>query len=182
MGLQLEFTSWEVIMIVKIALFCLLASSAQAAPKPEADPKFLLPHPYLAPPTCKTELKDVTLKSCVPKPEKKCDEITLKQCPHGVFLKKREAEADPQFLLAHPYLAPKLECKDVKQQRCAVVIEQACEEIVRQVPQVVCDPPAALPKVDLGAGHPFVPNFFNSPGAPAEEAPAEEAAEAAVEV
>ena len=73
------------------------------------------------PPVCKTVTEDLEIQSCAPRAEtvcetkdvisqeisyeKRCKEVTSKHCPTAVaplgatvVLKKREAEADPQFL------------------------------------------------------------------------------------
>merc|ERR1711881_81223 len=190
-SLQLEFTTWEVIMIAKVfAVSCLLASLAQAAPK--ADPQFLLPSPLaLAPPAlpanCKVENKEVTLKSCGPKTEKVCDTIEVKRievtyekkCEEVKFKScygKREAEADPQFL--YPGLVYH-DCPEVTTERCSLVptpnevstpvenchlvYKVGCEDVTHEVPEVVCDP---------ALGHPFRPSFLGAPVLPA-AAPAE---------
>merc|ERR1719435_913838 len=114
------------------ALSCFLAV-AGAAPtadaEAEADPQFL-GAPYHAghvvpAANCKTEIEILTTQTCVPSAEnvctkqivdteeieyeKVCKEVTDTICDapalgyHTIAKREAEAEADPQFLAAHPY-------------------------------------------------------------------------------
>jgi len=118
-------------MMKVFAVSCLLAL-AGAAPKPEAeaDPQFLAAAPYHAghvvpAANCKTEIEILTTQTCVPSAENVCttqivdtEEIeyekvckqvvdTICDAPalgyHAIAKREAEAEADPQFLAAHPY-------------------------------------------------------------------------------
>merc|ERR1712088_778604 len=98
-------------MISKVAVFCLLATVAHSAPSPDPQIPVGLP---VAPSNCVTEYDDIEVQSCAPAPERvcetktiihqrityeqRCKDVTSKHCGGGpVVLKKREAEADPQF-------------------------------------------------------------------------------------
>merc|ERR1712036_147101 len=136
LSLQLEFTSWEVVMIAKVALFCLLASAARAAPKPEADPHYGFGgygHLPINPPICNTA--DVASEEITY--EKRCKTVTSNVCPGGIgapgvipaVIKKREA--DPQFLahgIAHhvPVAAP------IAPATATVTVKHACHEVATE--------------------------------------------------
>merc|ERR1711893_197448 len=97
-------------MISKVAVLCLLATLAQAAPEAQ----WLGHHAPLAyaAPDCAHSTQDLVAKSCHPVAKEVCtEEAAINQkieyeevCGH-VGLIKREAEADPQHLLGHhlPY-------------------------------------------------------------------------------
>merc|ERR1712223_824070 len=167
LSLQLEFTSWEVVMIAKVALLCLLASVAQAAPKPDADP-FYGAVPYgINPPVCNVETEDFELQNCVPTAETMCNTVTSNVCPGGVapgvlpVIKKREA--DPQFFHAGipHHVAPvaaatatvtvKHACHEVATEHCAdvLIIKEVITpvETCHVVTKVACEPTVQkLPK------------------------------------
>merc|ERR1712001_801344 len=108
-------------MISKVAVLCLLATLAQAAPEAQ----WLGHHAPLAyaAPDCAHSTQDLVAKSCHPvakevcteetainqkiEYEEVCEDVVSKHCGHPghVGLIKREAEADPQHLLGHhlPY-------------------------------------------------------------------------------
>ena len=87
---------------------------AHSAPSP--DPQIPVGLPVAAAPSnCVTEYDEIEVQSCAPAPERvcetktiihqrityeqRCKDVTSKHCGGGpaVVLKKREAEADPQF-------------------------------------------------------------------------------------
>merc|ERR1712001_14529 len=108
-------------MISKVAVLCLLATLAQAAPEAQ----WLGHHAPLAyaAPDCAHSTQDLVAKTCHPvakeicteetainqkiEYEEVCEDVVSKHCGHPghVGLIKREAEADPQHLLGHhlPY-------------------------------------------------------------------------------
>merc|ERR1711997_1419586 len=148
LSLQLEFTSWEVVMIAKVALLCLLASVAQAAPKPDADPFYGVGPYAINPPVCNVETEDFELQNCVPTAErtcstadvaseeityeKRCKTVTSNVCPGGIgagvlpVIKKREA--DPQFFHAGipHHVAP------VAAATATVTVKHACHEVATE--------------------------------------------------
>merc|ERR1712088_854365 len=107
---QLEFYSWEEIMIAKITLVSMLVAVALA--RPEADPYFyhhgVVGHVH---PTCEQGVDTLEVQSCAPRVdkicntvdvvseeityEKRCKEVVSKTCSPVIV--KRSAEADPQF-------------------------------------------------------------------------------------
>merc|ERR1711944_329598 len=107
-------------MISKVAVLCVIATLAQAAP--EAQWLGHAPVAYAAP-DCAHSTQDLVAKSCHPvakevcteevainqkiEYEEVCEDVVSKHCGHPghVGLIKREAEADPQHLLGHhlPY-------------------------------------------------------------------------------
>merc|ERR1712156_947874 len=107
-------------MISKVAVLCVFATLAQAAP--EAQWLGHAPVAYAAP-DCAHSTQDLVAKSCHPvakevcteevainqkiEYEEVCEDVVSKHCGHPghVGLIKREAEADPQHLLGHhlPY-------------------------------------------------------------------------------
>merc|ERR1712018_69472 len=122
---QLEFYSWEEIMIAKITLVSMLAAVALA--RPEADPYFyhhgVVGHVH---PTCEQGVDTLAVQTCAPRVEKVCttndvvsEEIEYKKrCLNVVnkhcssIIVKRsaeaepEAEADPQYWGHYGYAAP----------------------------------------------------------------------------
>merc|ERR1712020_376858 len=115
---QLEFYSWEEIMIAKITLVSMLAAVALA--RPEADPYFyhhgVVGHVH---PTCEHGVDTLEVQSCAPRVaqdcttadvvseeityEKRCKEVVSKTCSPVIVKRSAEAEpeadpeADPQF-------------------------------------------------------------------------------------
>merc|ERR1712172_423494 len=115
---QLEFYSWEQIMIAKITLVSMLAAVALA--RPEADPYFyhhgVVGHVH---PTCEQGVDTLEVQTCTPRVEQFCvtedvmsQEITYEKRRKDVVSKtcspvivkrsaeaepEAEAEADPQF-------------------------------------------------------------------------------------
>merc|ERR1739844_706701 len=107
---QLEFYSWEEIMIAKITLVSMLVAVALA--RPEADPYLssfgVVGHVH---PTCEQGVDTLEVQSCAPRVdkicntadvvseeityEKRCKEVVSKTCSPVIV--KRSAEADPQF-------------------------------------------------------------------------------------
>merc|ERR1712165_534877 len=91
-------------MISKVAVLCVFATLAQAAP--EAQWLGHAPVAYAAP-DCAHSTQDLVAKSCHPVAKEVCEDVVSKHCGHPghVGLIKREAEADPQHLLGHhlPY-------------------------------------------------------------------------------
>merc|ERR1712183_608915 len=107
-------------MISKVAVLCVFATLAQAAP--EAQWLGHAPVAYAAP-DCAHSTQDLVAKTCHPvakeicteetainqkiEYEEVCEDVVSKHCGHPghVGLIKREAEADPQHLLGHhlPY-------------------------------------------------------------------------------
>ena len=66
--------------------------------------------------------------------EKKCKEVTSKHCPHvaaplgsTLLLKKREAEADPQFLYHGLHAAPA--AAPIVHAPVTTLVKHACQEI-----------------------------------------------------
>merc|ERR1711981_260773 len=122
---QLEFYSWEEIMIAKITLVSMLAAVALA--RPEADPYFyhhgVVGHVH---PTCEHGVDTLAVQTCAPRVDKVCatadvvsEEITYeKRCKNVVsktcspIIVKRsaeaepEVEADPQYWGHYGYAAP----------------------------------------------------------------------------
>merc|ERR1739841_217879 len=164
-------------MISKVAVLCVFATLAQAAP--EAQWLGHAPVAYAAP-DCAHSTQDLVAKSC--------------GHPGHVGLIKREAEADPQHLLGHhlPYaighhVAPvavpvahhaavtvKHECAEVTTKHCVqspisvdvptpitkchVEEKVECEEVVEKLPKVTCEPvettvAVAAPYAHWGYGH-----------------------------
>merc|ERR1739838_782201 len=156
-SLQLDKPSWEVsdnfIMMKVFAVSCLLAL-AGAAPKPEAeaDPQFLAAAPYHAghvvpAANCKTEIEILTTQTCVPSAEKVCKEVTDTICDapalgyHTIAKREAEAEADPQFLAAHPYgaaiaaplaVAPVAPVAHAVAHSVTATVKHACREVVTE--------------------------------------------------
>merc|ERR1711935_1086670 len=119
---QLEFYSWEEIMIAKITLVSMLAAVALA--RPEADPQFyhhgyhhgVVGHVH---PTCEQGVDTLEVQSCAPRVdkicntvdvvseeityEKRCKEVVSKTCSPIIVKRSAEAEpeADPQFGYGH---------------------------------------------------------------------------------
>jgi len=119
---QLEFYSWEQIMIAKITLVSMLAAVALA--RPEADPQFyhhgyhhgVVGHVH---PTCEQGVDTLEVQSCAPRVdkicntvdvvseeityEKRCKEVVSKTCSPIIVKRSAEAEpeADPQFGYGH---------------------------------------------------------------------------------
>merc|ERR1711978_607942 len=111
---QLEFYSWEEIMIAKITLVSMLAAVALA--RPEADPYFyhhgVVGHVH---PECEHGVDTLEVQSCAPRVaqdcttadvvseeityEKRCKEVVSKTCSPVIVKRSAEAEpeADPQF-------------------------------------------------------------------------------------
>merc|ERR1739844_95535 len=111
---QLEFYSWEEIMIAKITLVSMLVAVALA--RPEADPYFyhngVVGHVH---PTCEQGVDTLEVQSCAPRVdkicntvdvvseeityEKRCKEVVSKTCSPVIVKRSAEAEpeADPQF-------------------------------------------------------------------------------------
>merc|ERR1712083_238479 len=113
---QLEFNSWEEIMIAKITLVSMLAAVAIA--RPEADPQFyhhgVVGHVH---PTCENGADVLPVQSCAPRTEdacvtsdvmsqeiiyvKKCQNVVSKTCAPVIVKRSAEAEpeaeADPQY-------------------------------------------------------------------------------------
>merc|ERR1711971_1199413 len=115
---QLEFYSWEQIMIAKITLVSMLAAVALA--RPEADPYFyhhgVVGHVH---PTCEQGVDTLEVQTCAPRVdqvcveedvmseeityEKRCKEVVSKTCSPVIVKRSAEAEpeadpeADPQF-------------------------------------------------------------------------------------
>merc|ERR1739841_502789 len=106
---QLEFYSWEEIMIAKITLVSMLVAVALA--RPEADPYFyhhgVVGHVH---PTCEQGVDTLEVQSCAPRVdkicntvdvvseeityEKRCKEVVSKTCSPVIV--KRSAEAEPE--------------------------------------------------------------------------------------
>lgn len=153
-------------------------------------------------PVCVTEEEEIEVQSCAPRIEnvcetkeitsqeityeKKCKEVVSKQCTPGVapvgatvVLKKREAEADPQFLAA-PYAAP-VAAPVALASPVTQVVKSACHEVVTEhcvnvpvpvekvTPVETCH---AVTKVDCAPAVQKVPKVVCEP-ATVEEAPAE---------
>merc|ERR1712170_155140 len=115
---QLEFYSWEEIMIAKITLVSMLAAVALARPeaKAEADP-FFYHHGVVGhvAPTCEHGADTLEVQTCAPRAdeacttadvvseeityEKRCKEVVSKTCSPVIVKRSAEAEpeADPQF-------------------------------------------------------------------------------------
>merc|ERR1711953_1063392 len=112
-------------MISKVAVLCVFATLAQAAP--EAQWLGHAPVAYAAP-DCAHSTQDLVAKSCHPvakevcteevainqkiEYEEVCEDVVSKHCGHPghVGLIKREAEADPQHLLGHLSLCHRSPC------------------------------------------------------------------------
>merc|ERR1712072_653797 len=151
----------------------LLATAAFAAPAAEADadPQFLYGHglAYAAPlvhhvvPVCKVVTETVVVGRHITGHEDPvCEEVehvVPAVVPH--VYGKREAEADPQLLLAAPYVAhattkvttkhcapgaPILE--DVTTDVTKCVPKQVCEDVTAEVLKTVCGEPEAEAEVE----------------------------------
>merc|ERR1712038_39788 len=141
----------------------LLATAAFAAPAAEADadPQFLLGHglAYAAPlvhhvvPVCKIVVETVVVgQRCHAEPDCTTEPVVVGRhitgheeptctdvehvVPHGYY-GKREAEADPQLLLAAPYVA------HAKGTTKHCVPKSVCVDVEAQVPKTVCGDAAA---------------------------------------
>merc|ERR1711890_159527 len=164
-------------MISKVAVLCLLATLAQAAPEAQ----WLGHHAPLAyaAPDCAHSTQDLVAKSCHPvakevcteetainqkiEYEEVCEDVVSKHCGHPghVGLIKREAEADPQHLLGHhlPYaIGHHVAPVDVPTPitKCHVEEHVECEEVVEKLPKVTCEPvetPVAVPAYHGWYGH-----------------------------
>merc|ERR1712193_294783 len=146
-------------MISKVAVLCVFATLAQAAP--EAQWLGHAPVAYAAP-DCAHSTQDLVAKSCHPvakeacteevainqkiEYEEVCEDVVSKHCGHPghVGLIKREAEADPQHLLGHhlPYaighhVAP---VAVPVAHHAAVTVKHECAEVVEKLPKVTCEP------------------------------------------
>merc|ERR1711988_2085168 len=128
---QLEFYSWEEIMIAKITLVSMLAAVALARPEAkaeaEADPYFyhhgVVGHVH---PECEHGVDTLEVQSCAPRVaqdcttadvvseeityEKRCKEVVSKTCSPVIVKRSAdgepEAEADPQYFHHFGYAAP----------------------------------------------------------------------------
>merc|ERR1712172_400826 len=163
---QLEFYSWEEIMIAKITLVSMLAAVALA--RPEADPQFyhhgyhhgVVGHVH---PTCEQGIDTLEVQSCAPRVdkicntvdvvseeityEKRCKEVVSKTCSPVIVKRSAEAEpeADPQFGYGHfghyGYAAPVTYALPEIQTK---TIETPCAEHTSEhcvdVPKVDCTP------------------------------------------
>merc|ERR1711899_332064 len=122
---QLEFYSWEEIMIAKITLVSMLAAVALA--RPEADPYFyhhgVVGHVH---PTCEHGTDTLEVQTCAPRVdetcettdvvseeityEKRCKNVVSKTCSPVIVKRSAdaepEAEADPQYWGHYGYAAP----------------------------------------------------------------------------
>merc|ERR1711997_399145 len=112
---QLEFYSWEQIMIAKITLVSMWAAVAFA--RPEADP-YYFHHGVVGRvhPTCEHGVDTLAVQSCAPRVdktcttndivseeityEKRCKDVVSKTCSPVIVKRSAEAEADPE---ADPY-------------------------------------------------------------------------------
>merc|ERR1711974_460518 len=99
---QLEYYSWEEIMIAKITLVSMLAAVALA--RPEADPYFyhhgVVGHVH---PTCEHGVDTLAVQTCKNVVSKTCSPIIVKRSAEA----EPEAEADPQYWGHHyGYAAP----------------------------------------------------------------------------
>merc|ERR1719278_2525823 len=119
---QLEFYSWEQIMIAKITLVSMLAAVAFA--RPEADPYFYH-HGVVGRvhPTCEHGVDTLEVQTCNPRVdevcveeevmseeityEKRCKEVVSKTCSPVIVKRSAEAEpeADPQFGYGYGHFA-----------------------------------------------------------------------------
>merc|ERR1711994_130830 len=122
---QLEFYSWEEIMIAKITLVSMLAAVALA--RPEADPFHHFYHHGVVGrvhPTCEHGVDTLAVQSCAPRVdktcttndvvseeityEKRCKNVVSKTCSPVIVKRSAEAEpeADPQYWGHYGYAAP----------------------------------------------------------------------------
>merc|ERR1711963_901446 len=157
----------QALLGVMIALrLTLLATAAFAAPAADADadPQFLLGHglAYAAPlvhhvvPVCKVVPKTVVVGRHITGHEEPTRTDVEHVVPAVHALGKREAEADPQLLLAAPYVAhatTKVTTKhcvpgapiveDVTTDVTKCVPKSVCEDVTAEVLETVCGEPAA---------------------------------------
>merc|ERR1712241_379393 len=133
---QLEFYSWELIMIAKITLVTMLASVALARPEAapeaeaEADPYYYHGVVGRVHPTCEHGVDTLEVQTCVPRVdqvcitedvpseeityEKRCKEVVSKTCSPVIVKRsaeaepeaEAEAEADPYYYHHHGYAHP----------------------------------------------------------------------------
>merc|ERR1712038_1828821 len=159
----------QALLGVMIALrLTLLATAAFAAPAADADadPQFLLGHglAYAAPlvhhvvPVCKVVTETVVVgQRCHAEPDCTTETVVVgrhitghedpvcEEVEHVVpavhALGKREAEADPQLLLAAPYVAHATTNVTTDVTKC--VPKSVCEDVTAEVLETVCGEPAA---------------------------------------
>merc|ERR1712203_704624 len=156
-------------MISKVAVLCVFATLAQAAP--EAQWLGHAPVAYAAP-DCAHSTQDLVAKSCHPvakevcteevainqkiEYEEVCEDVVSKHCGHPghVGLIKREAVAVP--VAHHAAVTVKHECAEVTTKHCVqspisvdvptpitkchVEEKVECEEVVEKLPKVTCEP------------------------------------------
>merc|ERR1712021_22521 len=148
-------------MISKVAILCVVATLAQAAPEAQWLGGVHAPLAYAAP-DCAHTTQDLVAKTCSPvakeicteeiainqkiEYEEVCEDVVSKHCGHPghVGLIKREAEADPQHLFgAHlPYaighhVAP---VAHPIAHHAAVTVKLECAEVIEKLPKVTCEP------------------------------------------
>merc|ERR1712172_255683 len=142
---QLEFYSWEEIMIAKITLVSMLAAVALA--RPEADPQFYH-HGYHhgvaghVHPTCEQGIDTLEVQSCAPRVDKICNtvDVVSKTCSPIIVKRSAEAEpeADPQFGYGHfghygyaapvTYALPEIQTKTIETP-CAEHTSEHCVDV-----------------------------------------------------
>merc|ERR1712088_901714 len=133
---QLEFYSWEEIMIAKITLVSMLVAVALA--RPEADPYFyhhgVVGHVH---PTCEQGVDTLEVQSCAPRVdkicntvdvvseeityEKRCKEVVSKTCSPVIV--KRSADAAPVT-----YALPEIQTKTIETP-CAEHTSEHCVDV-----------------------------------------------------
>merc|ERR1711881_221937 len=152
---QLEFYSWEEIMIAKITLVSMLAAVALA--RPEADPYFFHHHGVVGRvhPTCEQGVDTLEVQSCAPRVdkicntvdvvseeityEKRCKDVVSKTCSPVIVKRSAEAEpeaeADPQYWGHHygyaapvTYALPELKTKTIETP-CAEHTSEHCVDV-----------------------------------------------------
>merc|ERR1711923_414200 len=153
---QLEFYSWEEIMIAKITLVSMLADVALARPDP--DPYFyhhgVVGHVH---PTCEHGVDTLEVQTCAPRVEKvcmtddvmsqeityekRCKDVVSKTCSPIIVKRSADAEpeADPQFYGHHyghhfgyaapvTYALPELKTKTIETP-CAEHTSEHCVDV-----------------------------------------------------
>merc|ERR1712119_19188 len=146
---QLEFYSWEEIMIAKITLVSMPVAVALA--RPEADPYFyhhgVVGHVH---PTCEQGVDTLEVQSCAPRVdkicntvdvvseeityEKRCKEVVSKTCSPVIVKRSAEAEpeADPQFDYGYAapvtYALPEIQTKTIETP-CAEHTSEHCVDV-----------------------------------------------------
>merc|ERR1739840_94922 len=151
---QLEFNSWEEIMIAKITLVSMLAAVAIA--RPEADPQFyhhgVVGHVH---PTCENGADVLPVQSCAPRTEdacvtsdvmsqeiiyvKKCQNVVSKTCALPEIKTKTIETPCAEHTVEHCVDVPEVKEVVTPVETCHVVTKVDCTAAEHSLPKVTCE-------------------------------------------